>query len=82
MKLKFVVSLVGLAFLFGAAAQAQERQVIDVGVTYSHVRYNPATSGIMSFSIQRRQRFGGRQLQELAQRSRRYRWLQQAQRSR
>ena len=51
MKLKFVVSLVGLAFLFDAAAQAQERQVIDVGVTYSYVRYNPATSGIKSFSM-------------------------------
>ena len=51
MKLKFVVSLVGLAFFFGAAAQAQERQVIDVGVTYSYVRYNPATSGFKSFSM-------------------------------
>jgi outer membrane immunogenic protein len=51
MQLKLVVSLVGLAFFFGAAAQAQERQVIDVGVTYSYVRYNPATSGIRSFSM-------------------------------
>ena len=51
MKIKFVVSLVGLAFLFGAAAQAQERQVIDVGVTYTYLRYNPATSGIKSFSM-------------------------------
>lgn len=51
MKLKFVVSLLGLAFLFSAAAQAQERQVFDVGVTYSYVRYNPATSGIKNFSM-------------------------------
>lgn len=51
MKLKFVVSLLSLAFLFGAAAQAQERQVIDVGVTYTYVRYNPGTSDIKSFSM-------------------------------
>lgn len=51
MKLKVVLSLVGLAFLFGAAAQAQERQVIDVGVSYSYVRDNPATTGFKSFSM-------------------------------
>jgi len=51
MKLRVVLSFVGLAFLFGPAAQAQERQVIDIGVTYSYVRYNPATSGIKSFSM-------------------------------
>lgn len=26
-------------------------QVLDIGVTYSYVRYNPATSGIKSFSM-------------------------------
>lgn len=51
MKFKFVLSLIGFAFLFGAAVQAQERQVIDVGVSYSYVRYNPATSGFKSFSL-------------------------------
>src|SRR5215467_8403540 len=51
MKLRVVVCLVGFVFFFGLAAQAQERQVIDVGVTYSYVRYNPATSGIKSFSM-------------------------------
>lgn len=43
MKLKVVLSLVGLPLFFHAAAQAQERQVIDVGVSYSYVRDNPAT---------------------------------------
>jgi opacity protein-like surface antigen len=51
MKLKFVVSLVGLAFLFGAAAQAQERQVIEFGASYSYLRYNPATSGFNDHSL-------------------------------
>ena len=52
MKLKFVVSLVGLAVLFGAGAtQAQERKTIDVGASYSYIRYNPATSGFNSFSM-------------------------------
>ena len=51
MKLRFVVSLVGLAFVFGAATQAQERQTIDVGVSYAYVRYNPATTGFKSFSM-------------------------------
>ena len=43
MKLKVVLCLFGLAFFLGVAAQAQERQVIDVGVSYSYVRDNPAT---------------------------------------
>jgi hypothetical protein len=51
MKLKFVVFLVGLAFFFGAAVQAQERHIIDVGVSYSYVRYNPATTGFNSHSL-------------------------------
>ncbi len=51
MKFKFVLFLVGLTYLFGTAAQAQERQVIDVGVSYSYVRYNPGTSGIKGFSM-------------------------------
>jgi hypothetical protein len=51
MKLRVVVSLVGLALFFAATAQAQERQTIDVGVAYSYLRYNPATSGIKSFSM-------------------------------
>lgn len=51
MKFKFVVFLVGLAFFFGAAAKGQERHVIDVGVSYSYVRYNPATSGFNSHSL-------------------------------
>lgn len=51
MKLRIFVSLVGLAFLFSAAAQAQERQTIDVSVAYSYVRYNPSTLGIKDFSM-------------------------------
>jgi hypothetical protein len=51
MKVKFGLFVVGFAFLFGAAAQAQERQLIDVGVSYSYVRYNPGTQGIKGFSI-------------------------------
>jgi outer membrane protein with beta-barrel domain len=52
MKFKFVVSVIVLAlFVFAAATQAQERQVIDVGVSYSYVRYNPATSGLKNFSM-------------------------------
>ena len=51
MKLRVVVSLVGLALFFGATAQAQERQTIDVGVAYSYVRYNPETPAFKSFSM-------------------------------
>ena len=51
MKFKFGLFVVGFAFLFGAAAQAQERQLIDVGVSYSYVRYNPGTQGIKGFSM-------------------------------
>lgn len=51
MKLRVFVSLVGLAFLFSAAAQAQERQTIDVFAGYSYVRANPSTTGINSFSL-------------------------------
>lgn len=43
--------MVSLAFFFGRAGQAPERQVIDIGLTYSYVRYNPATSGTNSFSM-------------------------------
>jgi len=51
MKIKFVVFLLGLGFLFGSSAQAQERQIIDIGVTYSYARFYPATSGIKNFSM-------------------------------
>lgn len=51
MKSKVVLFLVGLAFFFSAEAQAQERQVIDVGVSYSYVRDNPATTGFSSHSL-------------------------------
>jgi Outer membrane protein beta-barrel domain len=51
MKLRVVVSLLGLALLSSVATRAQERQTIDVGVSYSYVRYNPATTGIKSFSM-------------------------------
>src|SRR5260370_41581852 len=37
--------------LESAAAQSQERQVIDVGVSYSSVRYNAATTGFNSHSM-------------------------------
>ena len=51
MRPKFVVSLDGFAFFFGVRAQAQERQVIDISVVYSYVRYNPATSGFNDHSL-------------------------------
>ncbi|HKE33070.1 MAG TPA: hypothetical protein VKD65_15170, partial [Candidatus Angelobacter sp.] len=51
MKFMFGLFIVGFAFLFGAAAQAQERQLIDIGVSYSYVRYNPGTQGIRGFSM-------------------------------
>jgi hypothetical protein len=51
MKFKFVASVIVLALFFAATTQAQERQVIDVAVSYSYVRYNPATSGIKNFSM-------------------------------
>jgi len=49
--MKFVVFLLGLAFLFVTAAQAQERQLIHVGVSYSYIRYNPATTGFNNHSL-------------------------------
>jgi opacity protein-like surface antigen len=51
MKLRVLVSLFAFAFLFGAAAQAQERQTIDVFAGYSYVRANPSTSGVDGFSL-------------------------------
>lgn len=51
MKLKFAVSLLMFAFFFGAAAQAQDLQRVDVSVAYSYVRYNPSTFGVKSFSM-------------------------------
>ena len=52
MKLRVVVSLLGLASLFAGAAQAQEeRKTIDVFAGYSYVRANPATSGVNGFSL-------------------------------
>jgi len=51
MKLRVVVYLLGLSLLLGTAAQAQERQTVDVFAGYSYVRANPSTSGINSFSL-------------------------------
>jgi len=52
MKLRVVVSLLGLASLFAVAAQAQEeRKTIDVFAGYSYVRDNPATPQASSFSL-------------------------------
>jgi opacity protein-like surface antigen len=52
MKLRVVLSLLGLATLFAGATQAQEeRKTIDLFAGYSYVRANPATSGADSFSL-------------------------------
>lgn len=52
MKLRVVVSLLGLAALFASVAQAQEeRKTIDVFAGYSYVRANPATSGVDGFNL-------------------------------
>lgn len=51
MKLRVLVSLLGFAFLFSAAVQAQERQTVDIFAGYSYVRANPSTSGFNGFSL-------------------------------
>jgi opacity protein-like surface antigen len=51
MKLRVVVSLLGFASLFGAAAQAQERKTIDVFAGYSYVRANPASPNTEGISL-------------------------------
>lgn len=53
MKLRVLVSIfsLGLLFLSGVAAQAQEKQSIDVSVAYSYIRYNPETAGFKNFSM-------------------------------
>lgn len=52
MKLRVVVSLLGLASLFAVTARAQdERKGLEVFAGYSYVRANPATSGADSFSL-------------------------------
>ncbi len=51
MKLRVVVSLLAFAWLLGVAAQAQERQTVDIFAGYSYVRANPATAGFNSFSL-------------------------------
>jgi opacity protein-like surface antigen len=51
MKTKVVVSLLVFASLFGVAAEAQERQPVEVFAGYSYVRANPATSSTNGFSL-------------------------------
>ena len=51
MKLRVVVSLLGVLALFGGVARAQERQTVEVFAGYSYLRANPATSGVDSFSV-------------------------------
>src|SRR5260370_38356682 len=51
MKLRVVVSLLAFAWLLGVAAQAQERQTVDIFAGYSYLRANPATAGFNSFSL-------------------------------
>jgi opacity protein-like surface antigen len=52
MKLRVVVSLLGLASLFAVTAQAQEeRKTIDVFAGYSYLRANPSTGGADNFSL-------------------------------
>jgi opacity protein-like surface antigen len=52
MKLKVVVSLLALLFLFGAAARAQETPKLDVFAGYSYMRGNPSRdSGLHGFNL-------------------------------
>src|SRR6266852_9623554 len=51
MKLRFIVSLLALATIFGLSAKAQELPKIDAFVGYSYLRANPATSGIGGFNL-------------------------------
>lgn len=49
--MKHLVCLLGVLFLFGAAAKAQETPKVDVFAGYSYVRANPATSGVDGFNM-------------------------------
>jgi opacity protein-like surface antigen len=51
MKLKFVVSLLAVLSLFGAAAHAQEGSKVDVFVGYSYLQVNPGVRGSDSFHL-------------------------------
>jgi len=51
MKLKFMVSLLAVLSLFGAAAHAQEGPKIDVFVGYSYLQANPGVRGSDSFHL-------------------------------
>src|SRR2546427_1466743 len=51
MKLRFIVSLLSLATIFGLSAKAQELPKLDASVSYSYLRANPATSGLGGFNL-------------------------------
>src|SRR5260370_14695850 len=51
MKLRFIVSLIALATVFGLSTNAQELPKIDASVSYSYFRANPATSGFNGFNL-------------------------------
>jgi outer membrane immunogenic protein len=51
MKVRVVVSLLGVLALFGGVAKAQERQTFEAFAGYSYVRANPNTSGVNGFSL-------------------------------
>src|SRR5260370_9196059 len=51
MKLRFIVSLLALATIFGLSANAQELPKIDASVSYSYFRAIPGTSGFNSFNL-------------------------------
>src|SRR5260370_5308225 len=51
MKLRFIVSLLALATIFGLSANAQELPKIDASVNYSYLRANPGTSGFNGFNL-------------------------------
>ena len=49
--MRHLVCLLGVLFLFGAKAKAQETPKVDVFAGYSYVRANPATSGADGFNM-------------------------------
>lgn len=51
MKLRFVVCLIALLTLSGAAVRAQDTPKVDIFAGYSYLRANPATSGADSFNL-------------------------------
>lgn len=51
MKLKLLVSLFAVFFLFGGTARAQDTPKIDVFAGYSYLRLNPSTAGASSFGL-------------------------------